>query len=90
VKRQRQKVIFNLCKEEAPMLITKSRIHEILKYRFSEYPVTSLYLDVDPERNTKEEYTKKIKALLHEKKETIEKLDLSQLQRACDFLLLGE
>jgi peptide chain release factor subunit 1 len=78
VKRQRQKVIFNLCKEEAPMLITKSRIHEILKYRFSEYPVTSLYLDVDPERNTKEEYTKKIKALLHEKKETIEKLDLSK------------
>ena len=60
------------------MLITKSHIHDILKYRFYGYPVTSLYLDVDPERNTKEEYTKKNKALLHEKKNELETMDLSR------------
>jgi hypothetical protein len=60
------------------MLITKSQIDELLEYRFNDAPVTSLYLNVNPSGNTKEEYTKNLKTLLRENKEKLSKEDFSR------------
>jgi len=60
------------------MLITRDQIEEILRYKFNEMPVTSLYIDVDPSRNTKEEYLKNIKTLIRESKAKLKKEKLSR------------
>jgi len=60
------------------MLITKSQIDELLEYRFNDAPVTSLYLNVNPSGNTKEEYIKNLKTLLRENKEKLSKEDFSR------------
>lgn len=60
------------------MLITKNQIEEVLKYRFNEVPVTSLYLNVDPAKNTNEEYIKNVKTLLRENRENLAREDFSR------------
>jgi len=60
------------------MLIAKNQIDAVLKYRFNDSPVTSLYLNVDPSGNTSNEYIKNLKTLLRENKEKLSKKDFSR------------
>ncbi len=60
------------------MLITRDQIEAVLRYRFNELPVTSLYIDVDPSHYPKEEYLKNIKTLIRESREKLEKEKLSR------------
>jgi hypothetical protein len=50
----------------------------LLKYRFNDVPVTSLYLNVDPSSNTREEYIKNLKTMLRDNKEKLRKEDFSR------------
>ncbi|MFW6138461.1 MAG: hypothetical protein ACOC7U_04735 [Spirochaetota bacterium] len=60
------------------MLITKKDVENILQYRFSRIPVTSLYLDVDPKKNINKEYLIHSKSLIKESKEKIENQGFSR------------
>lgn len=60
------------------MIITKDQIEAVLRYRFNELPVTSLYLDVDPARNPKEEYLINVKSLIREGRDKLEEDRLSR------------
>jgi peptide chain release factor subunit 1 len=60
------------------MLISKNQIDQVLKYKFNDIPVTSLYLNVDPSMNTKEEFIKNWKTLLRENREKLKKEDFSR------------
>ena len=60
------------------MIITKEQIESVLRYRLNELPVTSLYLDVDPAKNPKEEYMISVKSLIHEGREKLEENRLSR------------
>jgi len=60
------------------MLITKEQIEEILHFHSNQAPITSLYLNVDPARNPKEEYLIKLKSMLRDTKEKLEGKKLSR------------
>lgn len=60
------------------MIITKEQIEAVLRYRLNELPVTSLYLDVDPAKNPKEEYMISVKSLIHKGRNRLEKNRLSR------------
>ena len=53
-------------------MVTKQQIDELLKYKSTDIPITSVYLNVDPAIYPREEYMKNLKTLIRQAKENIE------------------
>ena len=64
--------------KEEFMIITKQQIDELLKYKSTVIPVTSVYLNVDPAIYPREEYMKNLKTLIRQAKENVEKDEYSR------------
>lgn len=60
------------------MIITKQQIDELLKYKSTVIPITSVYLNVDPAIYPREEYMKNLKTLIRQAKENVEKDEYSR------------
>ena len=58
--------------KEEIMMVTKQQIDELLKYKSTDIPITSVYLNVDPAIYPREEYMKNLKTLIRQAKENIE------------------